>query len=138
MTPSIEFERPVIKTELPGPRSREIIEADGRYVTPSYPRPDYKLVVERAHGVGSRTRTAIYSWTATPASPFVRPGIAIPEVVAAITKQANEFIHFCGDRTFTIARCPSSAKEARGDLPAGRAPRGRTLQTAEPRRSRRP
>ena len=54
MTPSTEFarfERPIIKTELPGPKSREIIDADTRYVNPSYPRPDYKLVVERAKGV---------------------------------------------------------------------------------------
>ena len=51
MIPTKELQRPNIKTELPGPRSREIIEADARYVTPSYPRPDYKLVVERASGV---------------------------------------------------------------------------------------
>ena len=51
MTPTQKLQRPIIKTELPGPKSREIIAADGRYVTPSYPRPDYKLVVERGEGV---------------------------------------------------------------------------------------
>jgi 4-aminobutyrate aminotransferase len=100
MTPSTELERPNIKTELPGPKSRAIIEADGRYVTPSYPRPDYKLVVERAHGV----------WVEDPdGNTFLdcNAGVAVcstghchPEIVAAITKQANEFVHFCGTDYF--------------------------------------
>ncbi len=96
MTPSTELQRPVIKTELPGPKSLEIIAGDERYVTPSYPRPDYKLVVEKAHGV----------WVEDPdGNTFLdcNAGVAVcstghchPEVVAAITKQVNEFIHFCG------------------------------------------
>jgi 4-aminobutyrate aminotransferase len=49
MTPTAELQKPIIKTELPGPRSREIIEADAQYVTPSYPRPDYKLVARPCH-----------------------------------------------------------------------------------------
>lgn len=100
MTPTQELQRPVIKTELPGPKSLEIIEADKKYVTPSYPRPDYKLVVDRAHGV----------WVTDPdGNVFLdcNAGVAVcatghchPEIVAAITKQANEFIHFCGTDYF--------------------------------------
>lgn len=96
MTPSKELQRPIIKTALPGPKSLEIIAGDERYVTPSYPRPDYKLVVDRAHGV----------WVEDPdGNTFLdcNAGVAVcstghchPEVVAAITKQVNEFIHFCG------------------------------------------
>ena len=52
MKPISEFEKPIIKTELPGPKAREIIEADAQYVTPSYPRPDYKLVADHASGLG--------------------------------------------------------------------------------------
>ncbi len=54
MTPTTELEKlqkPVIKTELPGPKAKEIIAADAQFVTPSYPRPDYKLVAERGYGV---------------------------------------------------------------------------------------
>ncbi len=100
MTPSTELQRPSIKTALPGPKSLEIIAGDERYVTPSYPRPDYKLVVERAHGV----------WVEDPdGNTFLdcNAGVAVcstghchPEVVAAITKQVNEFIHFCGTDYF--------------------------------------
>ncbi len=43
--------RPEIKTALPGPRGQAIIEADAQFVTPSYPRPSFKLVAERAEGV---------------------------------------------------------------------------------------
>src|SRR5215217_4221553 len=66
MSVAAPTKRPEIRTELPGPAAREIIEADARWVTPSYPRPDYKLVVRRAQGV----------W--------------------AIQEQAAELIHMCG------------------------------------------
>ena len=51
MMPTPELQRPIIKTALPGPKALEIINADAEYVTPSYPRPDYKLVAETANGV---------------------------------------------------------------------------------------
>lgn len=100
MMPTQDLQRPNIKTELPGPKSREIIDADSRYVTPSYPRPDYKLVVDHARGV----------WVWDPDDNLFldcNAGVAVcstghchPEVVAAITEQANEFIHFCGTDFF--------------------------------------
>ena len=40
--------RPEIKTALPGPKGQEIIAADAQFVTPSYPRPSFKLVAEHA------------------------------------------------------------------------------------------
>ena len=100
MMPTKELQRPNIKTELPGPTARAIIDADARYVTPSYPRPDYKLVVDHASGV----------WVWDPDDNLFldcNAGVAVcstghchPEIVAAITKQANEFIHFCGTDFF--------------------------------------
>ncbi|MEP6847281.1 MAG: acetyl ornithine aminotransferase family protein [Acidobacteriota bacterium] len=96
MTPTQEFEKPIIRTELPGPKSREIIEADAQYVTPSYPRPDYKLVADHASGV----------WITDPDDNVFldcNAGVAVcstghchPEVVAAIQKQVSELIHLCG------------------------------------------
>ena len=100
MMPTKELQKPNIKTELPGPKSREIIEADARYVTPSYPRPDYKLVVDHAKGV----------WVWDPDDNLFldcNAGVAVcstghchPEIVEAITKQVNEFVHFCGTDFF--------------------------------------
>ena len=39
-----------VRTPLPGPRAREIIERDARVVSPSYPR-DYPFVM--SHGEGA-------------------------------------------------------------------------------------
>jgi 4-aminobutyrate aminotransferase len=96
MMPIAELQRPSIKTELPGPKSREIIDADAQYVTPSYPRPDYKLVADHASGV----------WITDPdGNTFLdcNAGVAVcstghchPEIVAAIQKQVSELIHLCG------------------------------------------
>ena len=37
--------RPEIKTStLPGPRGQQIVADDAQFVTPSYPRPSFKLV----------------------------------------------------------------------------------------------
>jgi len=96
MTPTTELQRPIIKTELPGPKSREIIEADAQYVTPSYPRPDYKLVADHAQGV----------WITDPDDNVFldcNAGVAVcstghchPEIVQAVQQQVSELIHLCG------------------------------------------
>jgi 4-aminobutyrate aminotransferase len=100
MTPTKEFERPIIKTELPGPKSLEIIHGDERYVTPSYPRPDYKLVVDRAHGVWVEDPDGNIFLDCNAGVAVCSTGHCHPEIVAAITKQVNEFIHFCGTDYF--------------------------------------
>ena len=121
MTPSTEFarfERPVIKTELPGPKSREIIDADSRYVTPSYPRPDYKLVVESAHGVWVEDVDGNIFLDCNAGVAVCSTGHCHPEVVAAITKQANEFIHFCGT-DFYYRQMPDLGKKLEEICPLG-------------------
>ena len=40
---------PDIKTPLPGPKAKAIIERDGRFVSPSYTR-DYPFVIARGQG----------------------------------------------------------------------------------------
>ena len=96
MKPTSDFERPIIKTELPGPRSREIIDADTQFVTPSYPRPDYKLVIDHASGVWITDPDGNVFLDCNAGVAVCSTGHCHPEVVAAITKQVNEFIHLCG------------------------------------------
>jgi 4-aminobutyrate aminotransferase len=96
MTPTTELQKPVIKTALPGPKSLEIIKADEQYVTPSYPRPDYKLVCERASGVWITDPDGNVFLDCNAGVAVCSTGHAHPEVVAAIQKQASEFIHLCG------------------------------------------
>src|SRR5688500_7131095 len=96
MKPTTELQKPVIKTALPGPKSLEIIKADEQYVTPSYPRPDYKLVIDHAKGVWITDPDGNVFLDCNAGVAVCSTGHTHPEVVAAITKQVNEFIHLCG------------------------------------------
>lgn len=96
MSAITEVKRPEIITELPGPRGREIVEADARYVTPSYPRPAYKLVVERASGVWVEDVDGNTFLDCNAGVAVCSTGHCHPEVVAAIQEQAARLIHMCG------------------------------------------
>lgn len=96
MKPITELQKPIIKTELPGPKSREIIAADERYVNPSYPRPDYKLVAERAYGVWIEDPDGNVFLDCNAGVAVCSTGHCHPEIVKAITKQVETLIHLCG------------------------------------------
>lgn len=90
------LKRPEIKTALPGPNAKKIIEADGRYVTPSYPRPDYKLVIERGEGVWVTDVDGNLFLDCNAGVAVCNTGHCHPEVVKAIQEQAARFVHMCG------------------------------------------
>jgi 4-aminobutyrate aminotransferase len=96
MTPTIELQKPVIKTELPGAKAREIIAADAQYVTPSYPRPDYKLVAEKGYGVWIEDVDGNVFLDCNAGVAVCSTGHCHPEIVEAITKQTETLIHMCG------------------------------------------
>jgi 4-aminobutyrate aminotransferase len=96
MTPTTELQKPVIKTELPGPKSLEIINADAEFVTPSYPRPDYKLVADHAQGVWITDPDGNVFLDCNAGVAVCSTGHCHPEVVEAIQKQVSELIHLCG------------------------------------------
>lgn len=88
--------RPEIKTALPGPKGKEIIEADGKFVTPSYPRPSFKLVAERALGVWVEDVDGNIFLDCNAGVAVCSTGHCHPEVVRAIQDQAAQLIHMCG------------------------------------------
>jgi 4-aminobutyrate aminotransferase len=88
--------RPEIKTELPGPNARKIIEADHRFVNPSYPRPDFKLVAEKAKGVWVEDVDGNIFLDCNAGVAVCSTGHCHPEVVKAIQQQAEQLIHMCG------------------------------------------
>src|SRR5687767_5855399 len=90
------LKRPEIKTALPGPKGQEIIKADAQFVTPSYPRPSFKLVAERAQGVWIEDVDGNIFLDCNAGVAVCSTGHCHPEVVAAIQKQAAELIHMCG------------------------------------------
>jgi 4-aminobutyrate aminotransferase len=88
--------RPEIKTALPGPLGREIIRADHQYVTPSYPRPSWELVAERAEGVWVEDVDGNIFLDCNAGVAVCSTGHCHPEVVRAIQEQAARLIHMCG------------------------------------------
>ena len=100
MKPTTELQKPIIKTELPGPKGREIIEADAKWVTPSYPRPDYKLVAEKGYGVWLEDADGNIFLDCNAGVAVCSTGHCHPEIVEAITKQTQTLIHMCGTDYF--------------------------------------
>ncbi len=88
--------RPEIKTALPGPKGMEIINADHQYVNPSYPRPNWQLVVERAAGVWVEDVDGNIFLDCNAGVAVCSTGHCHPEIVSAIQEQAASLIHMCG------------------------------------------
>ena len=102
--------RPEIKTALPGPRAQEIIAADGQWVTPSYPRPSFKLVAERAAGVWVEDVDGNTFLDCNAGVAVCSTGHCHPEVVKAIQEQAAQLIHMCGT-DFYYRHMPALARK---------------------------
>jgi 4-aminobutyrate aminotransferase len=89
-------QRPEIKTALPGPKGLEIINADAQYVTPSYPRPSFKLVAERGEGVWVTDVDGNVFLDCNAGVAVCSTGHCHPEIVKTIQAQAAQLIHMCG------------------------------------------
>src|SRR2546423_10931204 len=100
--------KPEIKTELPGPNARAIIEADAQFVNPAYPRPDFKLVAERVQGVWVEDVDGNLFLDCNAGVAVCSTGHCHPEVVTAIQDQAAQLIHMCGTEDRKSTRLNSS------------------------------
>ena len=83
---------PRIRTELPGPRAREIIARDDAVVSPSLTRA-YPLVAESADGVWVTDVDGNVFCDFAAGIAVASTGHAHPRVVAAIKEQAERLIH---------------------------------------------
>jgi 4-aminobutyrate aminotransferase len=86
---------PKIKTKLPGPNARRVLEADARLISPSYTR-SYPLVAKRGRGVMVEDVDGNEFLDFSAGIAVVSTGHCHPEVVTAIQKQAAELIHMSG------------------------------------------
>ncbi len=86
---------PEIKTSLPGPRARAIIDKDSRFVSPSYTR-DYPLVIARGEGAVVEDVDGNLFLDCAAGIAVNSTGVSHPEVVKAISEQAAKFIHMSG------------------------------------------
>ncbi len=86
---------PHIKTALPGPNARRILDGDQRYISPSYTR-SYPMVAKRGRGVIVEDVDGNEFLDFSAGIAVTSTGHCHPEVVAAIQKQAAELIHMSG------------------------------------------
>ena len=86
---------PDIKTPLPGPKARAIIERDARFVSPSYTR-DYPFVIARGEGAVVEDVDGNRFLDCAAGIAVNSTGVSHPDVVRAITEQAQKFIHMSG------------------------------------------
>jgi 4-aminobutyrate aminotransferase len=86
---------PEIHTPLPGPKARAIIERDNKFVSPSYTR-DYPFVIARGDGAVVEDVDGNRFLDCAAGIAVNSTGVSHPEVVKAITEQAQKFIHMSG------------------------------------------
>src|SRR5437867_9782289 len=91
----IDVRLPEIKTDLPGPKAKEFLNRDSKYISPSYTR-SYPLVMKRGYGaiiedVDGNTFLDFNAGVGVSAL-----GHAHPELAEVIAKQAREFTHISG------------------------------------------
>jgi 4-aminobutyrate aminotransferase len=86
---------PKLVCRLPGPKAKAAVDADTRYISPSYTR-SYPLVAKRGRGVRVEDVDGNEFLDFAAGIAVVSTGHCHPEVVAAIQKQAAELIHISG------------------------------------------
>lgn len=86
---------PLIKTPLPGPKAKAIIDRDSRVVSPSYTR-DYPLVIARGEGAIVEDVDGNLFLDCAAGIAVNSTGVSHPDVVKAIAEQAAKFIHMSG------------------------------------------
>ena len=86
---------PRISGPLPGPKARAIVEADDRWISPSYTR-SYPLVAKRGRGVRIEDADGNEFLDFAAGIAVTSTGHCHPEVVKAIQQQAGELIHMSG------------------------------------------
>src|SRR5213594_3475793 len=86
---------PHIKTPLPGPRAKALIDRDKTVVSPSYTR-GYPLVIERGSGATVEDVDGNVFLDCAAGIAVNSTGHSHPDVVKAIADQAAKFIHMSG------------------------------------------
>ena len=86
---------PQIKTALPGPNAKRVVQEDARIISPSYTR-SYPLVAKKGSGALIEDVDGNVFLDFAAGIAVCSTGHCHPEVVAAIQKQAGELIHMSG------------------------------------------
>ena len=103
---------PYVKTALPGPRAKAIIERDGRGVAVMR---DYPLVIAQGFGATVEDVDGNVFLDCTSGIAVTATGHSHPEVVHAIVEQAQKFLHMSGTDFYYEPQVRLA--EALGDCP---------------------
>jgi 4-aminobutyrate aminotransferase len=91
----MKMHAPEIRTPLPGPNAKAIIERDKQFVSPSYTR-DYPFVIARGEGAVVEDVDGNRFLDCSAGIAVNSTGVSHPDVVKAISEQAQKFIHMSG------------------------------------------
>ena len=86
---------PKIKTALPGPNAKRVLEGDEKFISPSYTR-SYPMVAKSGRGIVVTDVDGNEFFDFSAGIAVTSTGHCHPGVVAAIQKQAGELIHMSG------------------------------------------
>src|ERR1700751_1902361 len=95
MTTKTMIAGPKIKTALPGPNAKRVLEGDEQYISPSYTR-SYPLVAKSGRGIVVTDVDSNEFFDFSAGIAVTSTGHCHPDVVAAIQRQAGELIHMSG------------------------------------------
>jgi 4-aminobutyrate aminotransferase len=87
---------PHLRTELPGPKARAMIERDTKVASPSYPR-DYPFVISHGRGTEAWDVDGNRFLDFAAGIAVCATGHAHPKVVAAVQEAAAKFLHISSD-----------------------------------------
>jgi 4-aminobutyrate aminotransferase len=90
-----ESKVPDLRTDLPGPKAREVIARDRARVSTSYTR-DYPFVIAKGSGAVVEDVDGNVFLDCTAGIAVASTGHSHPDVVRAITDQAQKFLHMSG------------------------------------------
>ncbi len=96
MTVKTAVQHPHIKTELPGPKARALLERDNKVITHTYGRP-YPFVMEKGRGIEVWDVDGNRFLDFTAGIAVANTGHNHPKVVAAIKEATDKFLHISSD-----------------------------------------
>jgi 4-aminobutyrate aminotransferase len=110
---------PFLRTDLPGPEARKLLDRDQRYMSPSYTRI-YPLVCARGSGAVIEDVDGNLFLDFTAGIAVTATGHCHPDVVAAIKDQADKLLHMSGTDFYyqpQIDLAQALAERAPGNTP---------------------
>jgi len=114
-----EWKLPKLITELPGPNAQRVLEADAKFMSPSYTR-DYPLVARRGRGAIVEDVDGNMFLDFAAGIAVCSTGHCHPKVVAAIQEQAADLIHMSGT-DFYYESMPRFAEKLAATAPGSEA-----------------